>query len=137
MEEAAERRNKSRQTIWRWTRQLGMLIHYKLGNQILVSEHDVMTIQDPKMGNPEWVDGRGDRGSHDGLDEEQRRMKEQLLKQLGEKYPNIYCEIEEVRLGNRILATWVDRSKKKLIGYFPLQAYPRDAGIETAAKQTV
>lgn len=111
-----------------------MLIYYRVGNQILIDEHDVMTIQDPKIGNPNMVNGRGDRNSGDGLDEEQSRMKAKYLRMLGERYPNVYIEIEEQKLGNRVMGAWVDRTKRKLLGYFPLQEWPRDAGTTAIAE---
>lgn len=134
--EAAQKRQVTRQTIWRWACEMGLIARRQVGRVLLVSEQDVMTLEAPKKGNPIKSGGRGIRTAV-------KLSKAELAKKLSleelflPEYPYLYAEIELQKRGYFAVTFWENRSKLITLGTYPLSEDAPLSGMDLQKKRPV
>lgn len=132
--EAASKRQVTRQTIWRWACEMGLIARRQVGRVLLVSEQDVMTVEAPKKGNPLKSGGRGIR-SADKLSKAEQAKKLALEAVFLPEYPYLYAELEQQKRGYFAVTFWEDRTKNRTLGTYPLADDAPLAGIDLNQKK--
>lgn len=132
--EAAQKRQVTRQTIWRWACEMGLIARRQVGRVLLVSEHDVMAVEAPKKGNPIRSGGRGIRTATK-LTKSEIAKKAALEALFLPEYPYLYSEVEIQKRGYFAVTFWEDRTKSRTLGTYPLADDAGDAGLELQEKK--